>query len=222
MVDNLLERFKPELKSKKDIGFDRKILCIVEGQIELKYLYHLFVSFGFNGRCNNFVEDKIKVSWGKQRVFVSGYCKFGGGSQKGSTVPRPAQEAFEFEKSNLELYSHIVVLFDSDKDKANEVEKYFEYELNQVSNGNFLLASKPCFESSLIDYCRCGKCREDIDSIEDKKYPCDKYKNSFSNLKCFDGVDSLIVNLNEDDIVYLKRNNSSLYELSEMVKNHEK
>ncbi len=219
MLNNLLNQFKPELTSPQELLFDKKTLCIVEGKMELKYIYHLFTSFGFDGRCDSFVNDKVKVAWGKEQIKVQGYCNFQGGSQEGSKVPRPAQEAFEFEKQNLDLYSSVIILFDGDKDTNQEVENYFEDELKEISNDSFLLASKPCFESSLVDYCRCGNCRVQADSLEEERYPCDKYKNNFSKLECFEGADNLIVNLSADDMNYLVQNGSKLLGLNEMIKN---
>ena len=49
---------------------------------------------------------------------------------------------------------------------------------------------------SLIDFCICNNCRVDIENIKDEKYPCDKYKNNFSSLECFNGTKYLISNLN--------------------------
>lgn len=219
MISSLLGRFKPELTSPQDLLLDKKALCIVEGQAELKYVYHLYVSFGFDGRCDSFVNNKVKVSWGKEKQEVAGYCNFQGGSQKDSKVPRPAQEAYEFEKQNLDLYSHIIIFFDGDRDTNQEVENYFEDELSQISKDSFLLASKPCFESSLVDYCKCGNCRVQAERLEEERYPCDKYKNNFSRLECFEGVDNLIVNLSADDMNYLAQNSSKLLSLSEMIKN---
>jgi hypothetical protein len=216
MINSLFTQFKPEL-STTSVSIYKKMLCIVEGQTELKYIYNLFRSFGFDGRCKELLSKHIKVSWGKTQVTVKNYCNFQGGSQDGSVVPRPAQEAFEFEKDNIELYSDIVVLFDSDKDKNEEVKNYFLDELNKIDTKSFLLSSKPCFEGSLIDYCRCGQCKIDIEKLDEENRPCDRYKNNFSKLNCFNGVGALIDSISKDDTKYLAQNHSQLLNLSRFI-----
>jgi len=81
------------------------------------------------------------------------------------------------------------------------------------------LVSIPCFESTLIDFCICGKCREEINSIAEGRYPCDKYKQNFSKLKCFIGIKHLIVNLNNKNINDLNHINSKLNDVTKIIQN---
>ena len=190
-----LNSFKPEL-SNESSSINKKILCILEGKEELKYIYNVFKLNGYDKLCDELAKEKIKVSWGRNRIEVK-RCNFqGGGCYGGCPVPVPALESYEFEKDNLWLYDSIIVMFDTDKDKNHKVEDYFISKQTDQKD-IILLASNPCFESSLIDYCKCGNCRTAIETIEDGKYPCDKYKNNFSSLNCFDGVSNLISRLDE-------------------------
>jgi hypothetical protein len=185
MID-ILNQFRPQTHK------NNNILCIIEGQTELKYLLYVFRKY-LEVRCNEFVNDFVIVRWGKKIPVIKGYCKFQGGSQENSKAPLPALEAFEFERDNLENYFAIIIMFDGDIDK--EVETILLEKLSSIDVKNVLLVSHPCFESTLIDYCQCGQCRNKIDSFPNTKYPCDKYKNNFSKLNCFNGVDDLIVNI---------------------------
>lgn len=211
MID-FLSQFKPELTEEPTFK-DKKILCILEGKEELKYIYNIFKLNGYNGSCDLLAQSKIKVSWGKYETVVTN-CNFkGGGCCKGVPVPVPAMESLEFEKNNLCSYDNIFVMFDSDKDSKNKVKNYFNTQKKDINN-LVLLASDPCFESTLIDYCYCGKCREKINKTKEEKYPCGKYKKSFSSLNCFDGVSHLIVNLEN----YNSPNNDILCEIIDKIK----
>jgi len=88
-----------------------------------------------------------------------------------------------------------------------------------ICYNNVLLVSIPCFESTLIDFCICGKCREEINSIAEGRYPCDKYKQNFSKLKCFIGIKHLIVNLNNKNINDLNHINSKLNDVTKIIQN---
>jgi hypothetical protein len=187
---NILNQFKPKTPK------INKVLCIIEGQTELQYLLQVFRKY-IEIRCDEFIDEFVVVRWGKLIPTIKGYCKFQGGAQKDIKMPFPALEAFEFEREYLENYFAIIVMFDGDKDKNREVEKIFLEKLKSIKVKNILLVSNPCFESSLIDYCKCGECRDKINSFEETKYPCDKYKNNFSKLNCFKGVNNLIENIKD-------------------------
>ncbi|MEA2018963.1 MAG: hypothetical protein U9N59_11000 [Campylobacterota bacterium] len=206
-----LNQFKPEL-SKVISHSNKKILCILEGKEELKYIYNTFKLYDYSNGCDTLAKELIKVSWGRDNQIVKN-CNFnGGGCYKGIPVPVPAIESYEFEKDNFWLYDNIIVMFDSDKDDESKVEKYFN---TQIEDKLFILASEPCFESTLIDYCKCGNCRDDIEKLNEEKYPCDKYKNNFSSLHCFDGVGHLLVHLED----YTLQSVSKLKTINNIVKN---
>ena len=206
-----LESLKPN-RPEADDNSQKRILCILEGELELKYIVKIFQLYGYTQDCLKLTEDLIKVAWCDKLpkhiniVYkVQGTCKFdGGGTCKGSPVPTPAIKAFEMYNQDLSIFDSVFVFFDSDKDKDQEVENYFAEKFSSLAIHNCLLISIPCFESSLIDFCSCESCREQINNIADEKIPCDKYKNNFSKLTCFSGSKHLISNLIKQDILNLK------------------
>lgn len=210
-----LEALKPN-RVKIPSKVQKKILCIIEGNLELKYIVKIFQLFGYKKGCYPLTNELIKVAWGDKfpasiNIVNEITCTFSGGSSvKGRRVPFPAIDAFELYSRDLTVFDSVIVLFDGDKDKDKEVEEYFINKFSIVNIKNALLVSTPCFESTLIDFCTCGACREVIESIEDGKYLCDKYKKNFSKLKCFEGVKHLIVNLDKKNIDTLKNTTSSL------------
>jgi len=185
---NYLEKLITSDASKKPV-VPQKILCIIEGELELKYSVKIFQLFGYTKDCYALTEQFIKVSWGNHFPLnfniVNKKCKFQGGSLKNHNTPKPAIQAFELFKDSLNLFDSIIVLFDGDEDKNNEVEEYFIEQFKKLRIKNYLLVSKPCFESTLIDFCSCNNCRKDIENMENARRPCDKYKNNFSSLNCF-------------------------------------
>jgi len=233
---------------KKLITFDaskkpvvpKKILCIIEGKLELDYIMKIFQLFGYTKACYDLTEQFIKVAWGNHVPLtvniVDKKCEFQGGSLKNNKTPQPAIQTFELFKDSLNLFDSIIVLFDGDEDKNNEVEKYFiEQFKGELPIKNYLLVSKPCFESTLIDFCRCNSCRKDIENMEDARRPCDKYKNKFSSLKCFSKFTNdeykdkkvtakgLVTYLDMSNIKYLETKDSKLNTvnlfISEFMKN---
>ena len=219
MVD-FLERLKP--KGEEDNFFSKKVLCIIEGDLELRYIVKIFKLFGYTKGCYPLSNELIKIAWGgtlpRNVNIVNNKCKFQGGSLKGRKVPFPAIDAFELYSRDLAIFDSILVFFDGDKDKNNEVEEYFKEQFKDLKINNSLLVSMPCFESSLIDFCHCGSCREEIDNMEEGKYPCDKYKNNFSKLECFEGAKHLIISLKRDNIK--KINDSSLIHVNKIIQNY--
>jgi len=198
-----------------------RILCIIEGDLELRYIVKIFNLFGYKEGCYNLTKELIRVAWGDKFLpfqnIVDSKCKFQGGSLKGREVPLPARDAFELYRNKMSYFDSIIVFFDGDKDKHSEVENYFKEEFQNLEIKNALLVSLPCFESTLIDFCYCGECRKTISQIENGKYPCDKYKKSFSKLECFDGVKNLIVNLNQQRVDTLT--NAELIQVNTLIQN---
>jgi len=120
---------------------------------------------------------------------------------------------------DLSIFNSIFVFFDSDKDNEKEVENYFTEKFSSLEIHNCLLISTPCFESSLIDFCSCGNCREQINNILDEKTPCEKYKKNFSKLACFSGSKHLVSNLTNKDILGLRSKTSELNCVNDCIEN---
>jgi len=219
MID-VLKQLQPKVAEESSI--QKKILCIIEGDLEFRYLAKIFKLFGYTKDCYSLSNEFVKIAWGdklpKHQNIVDEQCKFQGGSLKGRSVPFPAIDAFELYSRDLGIFDSVIVFFDGDKDKNNEVEEYFKEVFENLEIRNSLLVSSPCFESTLIDFCTCGKCREEIATIEEGKYPCDKYKNNFSKLECFKGSKHLIINLNQERIDNLK--SSKLISVNQIIQNY--
>ena len=219
MID-VLKQLQPHVT--KESFVQKKILCIIEGDLEFRYIAKIFNIFGYTKGCYLLSNELIKVAWGdalpRHINIVNEKCKFQGGSLKGRRVPFPAIDAFELYSRDLTIFNSVIVLFDGDKDKESKVENYFKEVFKNLELDSALVVSVPCFESTLIDFCSCGKCRKTIDTIKDEKYPCDKYKHNFSKLECFEGAKNLIKNLNRDKIDNL--NSSKLIEVNQIIQNY--
>jgi hypothetical protein len=227
MLDlNILKPNRP--KEEKNSILQKKILCILEGEFELRYIIEVFRLYGYEKDCFELSEKLIKVAWCDKVakniniVYKKGsLCKFdGGGTCKGSAVPTPAIKAFEMYAKDLSIFDSILVFFDGDRDKNNEVENYFIDKFKTLGITNFLLVSMPCFESTLIDFCTCGKCREVMNHIEEERLPCKKYKDNFSKLECFEGAKHLVDNLTINKIDTLKEKTSKLNSVNTIIKNY--
>jgi len=221
MID-VLKQLQPNVA--EEISIQKKILCIIEGDLEFRYLTKIFKLFGYTKDCYSLSNEFIKIAWGdkfpKHQNIVNEKCKFKGGSSvKGRRVPFPALDAFELYRHDLGIFDSVIVFFDGDKDRNSEVEEYFKEAFENLVIDNVLLVSIPCFESTLIDFCICGKCREEINTIADGKYPCDKYKQNFSKLECFGGTKHLIKNLNNKKINHLNTINSKLNDVNKIIQN---
>ncbi len=217
MID--LNALKPKVQESEYTK--KKILCIIEGDLEFRYISKIFNLYGYEKGCYALSEEKIKIAWGipksKKENIVSIKCLFQGGSRKGANVPFPAIQSFELFARDLSIFDSILVFFDGDKDKDNEVEKYFIKAFKGIHISNVLLVSIPCFESTLIDFCICKKCRTHINTIKDEKYPCDKYKKNFSKLECFAGAKHLVSNLAINQIDTLKVKTSKLNDVNQII-----
>ena len=215
----ILEKLQPN--GTRDNSLQKKILCIIEGDLEFRYIVKIFKLFGYEKGCYPLSNELIKVAWGKtitpSQNIIQLNCRFQGGSLKGRKVPFPAIDAFELYEDDLTVFDSIIVFFDGDKDKNNEVENYFINRFSTLNIKNSLLVSIPCFESTLIDFCSCGACREMIEDIDNEKYPCDKYKKNFSMLNCFNGIKNLIISLNIGTINNLKE--SKLLHVNQIINN---
>ncbi len=195
---------KLQQSGEKESFIQKKILCIIEGDLEFRYITKIFKLCGYDKGCYELSEDFIKVAWGKNNTsnknIVDKKCRFQGGTLEGRNVPLPAIDAFEMYEDDLFIFDSIIVFFDSDKDKNREVENYFIKEFKDLEIDNSLLVSTPCFESSLIDFCICRSCKLSINYTPNSKPPCTKYKKSFSTLNCFNGTKHLIKDLNLNNL----------------------
>jgi len=221
-----LNDLKPN-RPKESSKIKKRVLCILEGNLELEYIVKVFKLFGYDGNCFELTEEHIRVAWGKKLAKHQNIvqetkkgCYFEGGSHKGSKVPFPAISAFELYNRDISFFDAVMVFFDSDKDENNEVQEYFNDKFQNLEIKNVLLVSAPCFESTLIDFCFCGHCRTIIEQIENEKYPCNKYKNNFSKLECFKEVKTakgIVNSLKITDINLLS--NIKLSQVNQIIQN---
>ena len=182
---------KPELNKDIKSKLSKKILCIIEGKLELKYIHKIFQICGYTKKCDDLDRDYIKLSWGKEQKIKK--CNFQGGDIKNFPTPKPAIESLNQEKDNFWLYEYIIILFDSDRDMNHIVENHI---LNEKNEKIILLTSNPCFEATLIDYCKTAKKNIETKNInKNGKSSCEEYKKNFSKLGCSQGVSYLIHNL---------------------------
>ncbi|MFY9103646.1 hypothetical protein OZY38_00155 [Aliarcobacter cryaerophilus] len=166
-------------------GKINKILCILEGKLELNLIFNLYRLLGYQKCCDELSKEKINVGWGKDIIIVS-KCNFPGGNRPKLKTPKGAIEAFNFYKNKINKYQAVVVVFDGDLDDNSEVESFFKQELPSLSIDQLLIVSQPCFEKTLIDFCTCGNCLSQAISLPDiKQSKCKKYKKGFNVLTCF-------------------------------------
>ncbi|MCT7573944.1 hypothetical protein N5U00_01270 [Aliarcobacter butzleri] len=223
---NILKSLQTSIESESKIN---KILCILEGKLELNLIFNLYKILGYDKCCDELSKEKINVGWGKEITIVSN-CNFQGGNQPKLKTPKPAIEAFNLYKSKINKYQAVVVVFDGDLDDDSDVENFFKSELPSLSIDNLLIVSKPCFEKTLIDFCKCGNCLSKVISLPDiKNSKCRKYKENFPTLNCFKKftngkvqdmeVDSdlLVENLDSSNISSLS-SGSPLFKLNSIIK----
>lgn len=222
-----LNALKPN-RPKENSKTKKRILCIIEGNLELEYIVKIFKLFGYAGNCFELTEEHIRVAWGKKLAKHQNIvqetrkgCYFEGGSHKGSKVPFPAISAFELYNRDIAFFDSVIVFFDSDKDVENEVQNYFKNKFGNLAIQNVLLVSTPCFESTLIDFCFCGNCRDVINQVAEGKEACSKYKDSLASLECFKDFKTgkgIVANLKITDRDTLK--NVELIQVNKLIQNY--
>ena len=226
MLDKL-NNLKPN-RPKERNQTQKRVLCIIEGTLELDYIVKVFQLFGYSYDCYELSETYIRVAWGKKlskninivRKTKKG-CTFEGGSHKESKVPFPAISAFELYNKDIEFFDSVIVLFDGDKDKNNEVENYFSKQFTSLENTSMLLVSTPCFESTLIDFCSCGVCRVKMNKLLKEKENCSEYKDGLSFLECFKNFRTgkgIVTNLEQKSLDTL--NDSKLIKVNQIIQNY--
>jgi len=221
-----LEALKPN-RPKGQNEVEKRVLCIIEGSLELQYIVKIFQLMGYKKDCFELSEEFIRVAWGKKLAKNTNIvsktkkgCTFEGGSHKNSKVPFPAITAFELYGRDISFFDSVIVFFDADKDINDEVQNYFEEKFLTLEIENVLLVSQPCFESTLIDFCSCGECREIISNIQNTIEECSKYKDGLSNLKCFEKFKTgkgIVSNLQMDNISNLR--NPKLTQVNKLIQN---
>jgi len=232
-LDSLLpNRPLPENTPRKN-----KILCIIEGDTEFRYITKIFKLNGYINSsqqkdCFHLSENHIKIAWGKKFTpninivkETKRGCTFEGGNSGNEILPFQAVSAFEMYKSDLSIFDAVIVLFDADKDKNNQVQEYFEKALLNITINNTLIVSDPCFESSLIDYCTCNECRSTVDTLTNTQVPCDKFKNNLRNLQCFKiskTANGFIQNMDQQNLISLSTTNSKLNTINYLISTYMK
>jgi len=210
------------------------ILCILEGKDELNYIVNILKLSGCTKSCDDIANNQkfIQVGWGGDKGFLRNIeeCNFNGGNQKGSPSPKPAQEIFQ-SIEDVNIYHSVIVMFDGDKDINQEVENYFISELKNLDMSKALLVSRPCFESTVIDFCTCGNCRTIANNLPEKLKKgitshCQKYKIGYSELKCLSKIGKKganatkhIENISKNTVKHLKKTNSKLSEINLIIQN---
>jgi len=137
-----------------------RVLCIVEGGDELSFVKRVYEVFNQPTECQDFVTDKIKLSYGKNPIGWQGdtskqksksrkICNFQGGDTQEGKAPLPILESLNSE--DLELYLAIVVMFDKDRDFNGGVESKAKEILEDHTN-KILFVSKPCFEKESMGF----------------------------------------------------------------------
>lgn len=213
----------------KEISLSQKrVLCIIEGSLELQYIVKVFQLLCYEKDCFELSEEYIRVAWGKklakhQNIVskIKKGCTFEGGSHKNSKVPFPAISAFELYGRDIGFFDSVIVFFDTDKDVNKEVQSYFETKFTDLEIDNALLVSTPCFESTLIDFCACGKCRDDLNALVRKKEACLEYKEGLVTLNCFKTLKTgkgIVSNLVINDI--RKLSDSKLIKVNQIIQNY--
>jgi hypothetical protein len=132
-----------------------KVLCILEGKLELNIIFRIFNLLGLSECCDKLALEKIKVVWGKENKIVS-KCNFSGGHQKGALTPLPAKEAYNLYKSKVGSYKGILTIFDGDVDFNSDIETFFVNEYKGINTKKHLLVSQPCFEKHLLIFVLVG------------------------------------------------------------------
>lgn len=189
---NNLDSFYTHKFENQTIIQSSKILCILEGGDELSFIKRVYEVFNQIIACQEFVNKKIKLSYGKSIIEWQGNtlelrevskkkCNFQGGDTQEGKVPLPILASLNNE--DLEIYKAIIVMFDKDRDSNNEV----ELQANEILNTypiQILFLSNPCFEKETITFFDNENIQKHIkdkyEIINDSK--CQWYKSNYGEL----------------------------------------
>ena len=158
MPNNLDSFFPNRFDSPPQTKID-KILCIVEGGDELSFIKRVYEVYNNSIECQDFVNHKIKLSYGRGIIEWQGNkieekdrnkknCNFQGGDYQ-EKAPLPILTSLNNE--DLELYKAIVVMFDKDRD-ANDFVEIKSLEIVQEYSDKIIFLSNPCFEKESITF----------------------------------------------------------------------
>jgi len=169
-----------------------KILCIVEGGDELSFVKRVYEIYHHPIECQEFVETKIKLSYGKNMIVWQGNspklissnkqkCNFQGGDNLEGKAPKPILESLYHE--DLELYPAVIVLFDNDRDFGQNVEKK-AMQILETHPNSILFVSKPCFEKETIAFFENEAIVRFIEAHYEatNKPPCQWYKHHYGKI----------------------------------------
>jgi len=187
---------------RREITRINKVLCILEGGDELSFVKKVYEIYNDDIECQDFVNDKIKLSYGMNLIEWQGNtsklkdkskekCNFQGGDLYSGDdrvkAPLPILESLINE--DIELYKAIIVMFDKDRDMNNEVEDKAREKLETITN-NILFLSTPCFEKESMTFFMNKKIKEYIidnySVIDDSS--CLWYKQNYNKCLAFNRV----------------------------------
>ena len=156
-----------------------KVLCIVEGKDELSFIRKVYELYNGSINCQEFVIEKIELSWGKEPIFWRNIekCNFQGGNLLGCPVPMPVLESLD--AHDLEMYKAIIVMFDNDCDTNKFVENNSNSML--LSYKHYIFIADICFEKVAMEFVQNNATHEYIltnyEEIDGSL--CKWYKNSY-------------------------------------------
>lgn len=156
-----------------------KILCIVEGKDELNLVKKIYqICENIEISCQDFLNNKIELSWGKSEVFWNDIekCNFQGGHITGCSTPYPVLESLK--NKNIDVYKSILIVFDGDCDVGESVYNSAKA-LTEVYK-KFILRCEPCLEKEMVLFLANEQTSSYIEMnyqlLEDSK--CKWYKNN--------------------------------------------
>ena len=169
-----------------------KVLCILEGGDELSFIKKVYEVYNDDIECQDFVNNKIKLSYGKGLVEWQGndsqsqeknskVCNFKGGHNEDGYAPLPILASLNNE--DLDIYTAIIVMFDKDRDFNNIVELKSKEILEEYSK-KILFISNPCFEKETITFFDNEKVKEFIEENYEtiNKPKCQWYKQNYGRI----------------------------------------
>ena len=192
MANNLDSFFPNRFDTPPQTKID-KILCIVEGGDELSFIKRVYEVYNNSIECQNFVNNKIKLSYGRGLIEWQGQttrekeksrknCNFQGGNNQ-EEAPKPILASLNNE--DLELYKAIIVMFDKDRD-TNDFVEIKSLEILQEYSDKIIFLSNPCFEKESITFFK----NEEIEKFIQENYciiansKCKWYKKNYG--KCLE------------------------------------
>ena len=201
MANNLDSFYANKFENQGTIKSD-KVLCIVEGGDELSFIKRVYEVFNESIDCQEFVNGKIKLSYGRSIVEWQGNtvalknksrekCNFQGGDlySENDKTKAPLPILASLNNEDLDIYKAIIVMFDKDRDEDDLVELKSKDILKECSV-QILFLSNPCFEKETIAFFE----NEDIQNFIVENYEvingskCQWYKSNYGKLLQFNPI----------------------------------